>query len=212
MSPVIPIALNASVRLVALRFRFASFEALPSPLRFLIRDAKENKAQYAPTGGIMTIEPTPQCSLAGLREALESAEYQLVGVTCEEQQNTGDRTGKTVHYIAVFTFAHNQVAAIYDRTFWEMREELRALLTNICESAYWRVRTYLNPFYANGREVPGEHAVSVNLEVRQPLLGPSGTPITEWEKDAEGNRVGEAAKPLAPKSAVHIVGSTLTLV
>jgi len=54
--------------------------------------------------------------------------------------------------------------------------------------------------------------VSVNLEARQPLFRPDGQPVTVWQKDENGKRVGDAPLPLKGDYCLHIVGDAVQLV
>jgi len=78
--------------------------------------------------------------------------------------------------------------------------------------ACWRGRSFFNPFCKNGEEIPVQRAVSVNLEARQPLFRPDGQPVTVWQKDENGKRVGNTPLPLKADYCLRIMGDVIQLV
>jgi hypothetical protein len=78
-------------------------------------------------------------------------------------------------------------------------------LKEICGTSLWRVRAFLNPLVEDGKIVEGQYAVSINLEVREPLFRPDGKPVTVWRRDEFGNKTGEAPLPLGPRARLRIV-------
>jgi hypothetical protein len=93
-----------------------------------------------------------------------------------------------------------------------VRDIIRTELRNICEAALWRVRAFLNPLHENGEEVPGQRAMDISLVARQPILCPDGQPVTVWQRDATGKRVGEAPLPLKAEYCLRIVSDVVRLV
>lgn len=109
-----------------------------------------------------------------------------------------------------FLFARHEFVELSDE-FKKVRGIIRTELQSLCEVAMWRVRSFSNPFYKNGEEIPDQRAVSINLEARQPLLRPDGQPLTVWQKDENGKRVGEAPLLLKADYYLRIVGDVVNL-
>ena len=129
----------------------------------------------------------------------------------KERIDAKDPRGKRSYHMVRFLFARREFVELSDE-FKKVRGVIRAELQSICESAMWRVRAFSNPFYKNGEEIPDQRAVSVNLEARQPLFRPDGQPVTVWQKDADGKRVGDAPLPLKADYCLRIVGDAVQLV
>ncbi|MEK7089811.1 MAG: hypothetical protein AAB920_03270 [Patescibacteria group bacterium] len=178
---------------------------------------KKNDTKHAPTG-VVVIQPTPHCDLYYLLAELEASQYEMIDAFCQERENTSDRSGKSVHYVARYTFCRREDAEIFSKTFWEMQKDLLAELEAVCRQALWRVRTYQNPFYKDGVEVHNEHTISINMEVREPFHGPDGQSIELWLKDENGERMGDAPLPMRGVYALnktlrslHVENDTLVL-
>lgn len=205
------VALNGTVRLVALQFSFSNPDAMPSAVKRLDRETQEERVvRKSHSSGVMVIEPTEKCSLAEFLEELEAAGYEMVDGFYKERIDAKDPRGKRTYHMVRFLFARHEFVELSDE-FKKVRDVIRAELRSICESAMWRVRSFSNPFYKNGEEIPDQRAVSINLEVRQPLFRPDGQPVTVWQKDENGKRVGDAPLPLKADHCLRIVGDTVSL-
>jgi hypothetical protein len=206
------VALNGTVRLVVLQFSFSNPDAIPSAVKRQDRETSEERVvRKSHSSGIMVIQPTEKCSLVEFLGELEAAGYEMVDGFYKERIDAKDPRGKRSYYMVQYLFARHEFVELSGE-FKKVRDVIRAELRSICESTMWRVRAFSNPFYKNGEEIPGERAFSINLEARQPLFRPDGTPVTEWQKDENGKRVGDAARPLAPAFLLRVLGSEITLV
>lgn len=198
-------------RRIVVQFSFTNAAAIPpSVARRNPETLEERIERKSHSTGSMFIAPTPQCSIADFLTELETEGYELVDAFYKPRIDGKDPRSNRTYHMVRFVFATSDLAKPSDE-FKAARETLRAELKAICEGALWRVRSFLNPFYVNGEEVEGQNVVSVNLEAREPLCRPDGQPVTVWQKDADGNRVGNAPLPIAPKSNLHIVDGVITL-
>lgn len=205
------VALNGTVRLVMLQFSFSNPDAIPATVKRQDRETPEERVvRKSHSSGVMVIEPTEKCSLVEFLEELEAAGYEMVDSFCKERIDAKDPRNRAYHMVR-FLFARREFVELSDE-FKKVRDVIRAELRSICESAVWRVRSFDNPFYKNGEEISGQRAVSVNLEARQPLLRPDGQPVTVWQKDENGKRVGDAPLPLKANYHLRIVGDAVQLV
>jgi len=206
------VALDGTVRLVALQFSFSNPDAIPASVKRLNLETQEERMERKNhSSGVMVIEPTEKCSLAEFLGELEAAGYEMVDGFYKERIDAKDPRGKRTYHMVRFLFARREFVELSDE-FKKVRDTIRAELLSICETAMWRVRSFSNPFYQNGEEIPDQRAVSVNLEARQPLFRPDGQPVTVWQKDENGKRVGDAPLPLKGDYCLHIVGDAVQLV
>lgn len=112
--------------------------------------------------------------------------------------------------MVLFLFARREFVELSDE-FKKVRDIIRTELRSICEATMWRVRSFSNPLYKNGEEIPDQRAVSINLEARQPLFRPDGQPVTVWQNDENGKRVGDAPLPIKADYCLRIVGGAVSL-
>lgn len=205
------VALNGTVRLVALQFSFSNPDAIPATVKRQSRETPEERVvRKGYSSGVMVIEPTEKCSLVEFLGQLEVAGYEMVDGFYKERIDAKDPHNKRTYHMVRFLFARHEFVELSDE-FKKVRDVIRAELRSICESAMWRVRSFSNPFYKNGEEIPDQRAVSVNLEARQPLFRPDGQPVTVWQKDENGKRVGDAPLPLKADYCLRIVGDAVSL-
>lgn len=202
------VVLNAMVRLVLLQFRFSNPDAIPTSLMRLER--KTNDERKGPANGMLVIEPKEKCSLLELPGELAMAKYEMVDAFYKERRDAYSPRGAKTYHVVSFLFARKEVAKI-SKEFRKARKNIRAELRSICEAAMWRVRAFSNPFFKEGEEIPGLSAVSINLEVRNPLFRPDGQPVTVWQKDGNGDRIGDAPLPLKPSHHLRIDGGAIRL-
>ena len=209
------IALNGTVRLVALQFRFTNLDLIPASVKRLDRETQEGYAsRKSHSSGVVVIEPTTKkYSLAEFFGELEAAGYELVDALYQERphNNIKDPCGNWTYHMVRFLFARREFVELSDE-FKRVRDTICAELRSICESALWCAQAFSNPFYKNGEEIPDQRAVSINLEARQPLFRPDGKPVTVWQKDENGKRVGDAPLPLKADYCLRIVSDVIQLV
>jgi len=216
------IALDGSVRLVVMQFSFSSAEAVPASVRARQSETlAEREMRKSRAGGLMVIQPTEKTSLVDLFGELEERGFELVDALYKERIDGKDpaltqaayleRKDLRTYHMVRFVFAHSEYATP-SAEFRGVRNAILADLRNMCATALWRVRAFNNPFYQNGEETPDLRVLSINLEARMPLFRPDGQPVTVWQKDREGRRVGEAPLALRAAYALHLVGSYVRLV
>lgn len=183
-------------RQVIVQFSFSNPEAIPGqPRRALPETPKESSDRKSGTAtGTMVIGPTEErASLAQFIAQLLSNGFRLVDAFTQQRVNKPGAYKKT-YYMARYIFERDEVAtALYGSTMQELQ--------TICNTTVWRVRVFANP---HGQ-------LSVNLEARKPLFLPDGQPVVEWQKDAEGNRVGDNPIPIQPKHRLQVEDGTIVL-
>ncbi len=205
------IELNGAIRLVALQFCFTNPDVVPPSVKRLVRETPEKRVvRKDRSNGFVVIEPTAKCSLVKFPGELEAAGYELVNAFCEERIDGKDARGKRTYYMVRLLFARSEFVDI-SAEFREVRDTIRAGLQELCESAMWRVRAFSNPFFMDGEEIPGQRAVSINLEAREPLFRPDGQPVVVWQKDERGERVGDAPLPIVSERRLCVIGELVKL-
>ena len=205
------VALDSSVRLVALQFSFSNPGAMPVSVKRLNQETSEERNERKNhSSGTLVIEPTENCSLVDFLDDLKSAGYEMVDAFYKERIDPKYPRGQRTYHMVRFLFARREFVDLSEE-FKVVRDIISKELRSICEVAMWRVRTFLNPFYKDGEEVIGYRAISVNLESRKPLFCPDGQPVTVWQKDEKGNRVGDAPLPLKPDYCLRVKDNTVQL-
>ena len=139
---------------------------------------------------------------------MEQVGYELVDAFYKPRIDR--ESGRTYHMVR-FVFAHHDCVNLSDE-FKRVRNTIRVALDEVCISAMWRVRAFVNPFFKNGARCDDQFALSLNFEARKPLFLPNGQPVVVWQRDASGEKVGEAPLPLKAKVAVRVQGQAVQLV
>lgn len=195
------------VRLVTLQFSFSNPDAIPATVKRLDRETQnERKIRKARSSGIMVIEPVENCSLSGFLKELEEAGYEMVDALYKERIDAKDPRGERTYHMVRFLFACREFVKL-SAEFKEVRKAIYSDLQGLCGNAFWRVRAFLNPFYKNDEEVPGQRAVSINFEARRPALT-GDRPVTMWQY-INGKRVGDAPRPIRADYRLRVIGNTI---
>lgn len=205
------VKLSGALRLVILQFAFTNANAIPRGIQHREREAQgEREVRKTRMDGRMVIEPAENCSLLQFVHELEAAGYELVDAFYQEREARPDCTGPGRYHNVRFMFARKEHVSISEE-FRAAREEHRNGLLEIARTSLWRVRAWSNPFYKDG--LPSDETVlSVNMEAREPLFQPDGTPVTRWPAHLKDNRKrGPEDKkvPLQPTCYLHALGDTI---
>lgn len=192
-----------------MQFSFTNPDAVPSSVKRLPQETPAERAERkgltnTVRAGESLIQPTEGCSISRFTAELEAAGYELVDASYKPRLDAKDPSGRRTYHMVRFVFARHEFAEPSDE-FKKVRESVRVDLQKACDLAYWRTRSFSNPFYQNGEEVPEARAMSINFEARQPRYLPDGNLVTEWQKDENGKRVGEVPLPIKAKHHLHIV-------
>ena len=201
------VTIDTSIRMIMIQFSFSNPDAIPAFIRGLERQRETREecvSRKVGVNGSPCISPTEGCTVREFVENLEAAGYQLVDAFYQRRVDHKDPRGNRWYHMARFVFASAEWADPSEE-FIAMRTNVKASLQEMCEASLWRVRGFLNPFYQEGQEIAGQHAVSINCESRQPLKQSDGKPVVSWQKDAAGNRVGNAPLPLQPKHSLKVI-------
>jgi len=187
--------LEGTVKLLMLQFVFSNMGALPAGFFEKKRETlDELTARRSGVKGVQFIEPIQDVSLLQFLLDLAKAGYVLVDAFFQMRASVRGQQYPSVRFI----FAAEE-SVRPDGEFANHKQNAENALLQMCKEAMWRVRAFLNPFFEGGLPVDGQHAISINLEARSPLLDGEGNPLMRWEKDENGEKVGNKPFPLEPK-------------
>lgn len=201
------IKIDGLVRLIALQFSFSRKDVIPKiGLQDLgnetFREAS-SREQRSPLG-TLEIEPQEQSSADFLVGHLVG-QYTLVDATYQTRQN--HKNGGQQYHFVRFLFARNEFANSSEE-FKAYRPAAVKALHTLLKEAYWRIRAHQNPFFENGSIVEDQHCINVDFDVRVPRFRPNGEPVTRWQKDASGERIGDKPLPIDATHELVLLGDT----
>lgn len=202
------LVLDHTARLVSLQFSFSNPNIIPDTVRRREQETKaESDGRKQRHDGIIAIERCENVSITEFVTSLEANGYTLVDGLYQSRQDI--KRPSQMYHMVRFIFSRNEFVESTVE-FMQIQQKLRAELLHICETAFWRVRAFSNPFYKNREEIPGFRALSFNFEVRIPRLLPDGQPVVQRRKDAQGKKFGEPV-PLEPAHRLTILDNTVML-
>ena len=203
------IKLDKSIPLVALQFNFSNYKIVPKIIKKISDEKQKEKIERKKiASGVQVIIPTPNTSLLLFPRQLREAGYELVDAISQERINGNANNNK--YHMVRFIFSRHECAEPSEK-FLKYSDIVHSELDKICRQALWRVRDYLNPFYKKGKKIEGKNFVSINLEVRVPLISPNGKLIKKWEKNEKGKKVGEKSLPLFPNYFLSVKNGEIKL-
>ncbi|MEK7658279.1 MAG: hypothetical protein AAB352_00235 [Patescibacteria group bacterium] len=198
--------------MVVVQFSFTNPAAIPEVVKRTEKESPaEHKERKTHSNGVLVIEPTPGCGLVEFPLGLEQAGFELVDASYKERIDPKDPRQRRTYHMVRFVFCRRESAELSDE-FRSVRDEIRFALQNMAENAMWRVRVFDNPFFFKDEEVQDQRALSVNLAARDTIVQPNGELIKRWEKDDQGNRIGEGPVPIVPKRQLCVRGGTVQIV
>lgn len=204
------VMLDRSVRRVMLQFSFSNPEVIPISMRRKTQSEPLLFDRKTRPNGTLVIIPTEKCSLADFIRELEMSGYEMVDAFYRKRIDSRDSGGKKKYHMVRFIFVRHEFSELSDE-FINRRNVVQAELRSICSASLWRVKLFKNKFYKDDREVNGQYALSINMDARQPLLCHNGQPVTVWQKDNSGNRIGKTPLPLKAKYYLRVDGKIITL-
>ena len=207
--------LNSSVTMVVMQFSFSNAKLVPIWISSHKRETPEERMERKKhMSGELFLEQTSNCSVLEFVKDLGRSGYELVDAFCQKRINPKyPKEGK--YQMVRFTFIRKEDMNLPD-SFMSARIPVLGSLREMCADAMWRVRGFINPYYENGEAVPEKHAISINLEARQPLRYSEGPPIMVWPRDENGRSMkdtpGAEKVRLAPDWRLLIKDNVISLV
>lgn len=201
--------INEGIGRIYLQFSFTNPRLVPSQMKPLPLETQENREwRKAGLTGRQVIAPTANCEVDDLLDQLKDAGYELVDA-CWQQRLGVSPTGRDHYYMIHFEFRKRDQAGQYEATDDLYRAFAAWYLKKLVHNAYWRVRAYVNPPLDSRL---GAEDVSINFEVRTPCREADGRLMRQWNRDADGERVGDAPVEVRPNFRLAAVTDGATTV
>ena len=190
MSALTTIRGDEKDREISLQFSFMNQSAIPQFLEDLPEESLENAVARKQlndhgTGTDLTNGGQfrgKKLDLRGLPAGILKTDYELVGVWKQQRLQTKAGWGQNKPYWMIrFRFRNREYLDEYRTKMgeeaWKAMVEKRPMLlgelVTICSLSFWQMRAWRNPWFQDGKILPGVYFISMNFEGRQPLY--------EWE-------------------------------
>ncbi len=195
-----------SAPLVMIQFSVSNPKRIPqsvAPLMPETLDESAERRERSVSGEYfnLLVDKTRRCDVAELAHNLNDNDYYLVSVVRQDRRDRRDPR-KTYCALRYFFAKGEQASAKLEAVrslYAGVEDDLLSLLTD----AFWQVRAYRNV-----RE-DGAELLSINLDGLEPRYRNDGSPVTQWRKDDQNRRVGDAPEPIWPEAALKVVGDDL---
>ena len=199
--------LNPAMRLTILQFSFSNRKVIPEGINEKPPETAQSfTARTEYTEGEQFLLPIKGVSALPFIADLNEAGQQLVDAYWQARIKNGRE-----YFIICFTFT----ASNYENSseeFLKVRSKALEALLELFSEAMWRVRGFVNKFFKDGESVEDTYALSVNFEVRSPLVDGNGKPILQWQKDDQGNKIGNGPVAIEPKKFLRIMSGDIRVV
>lgn len=205
--------LDEHVRLFTIQFSCNNPRALPVSLRVKPAETEEERIlrESRPVTGVRFLGPKENCTLEEFLGELELAGYELVDASLQMRLDRKDARRQREYGVAQFVFARREFVR-RDEIDPLAIDSNRLELERMLQSAFWRVQVSCNPLFEGGEIVDGENTMCVNCDVRRPRVEPSGKPVTEWRKNAQGYRLeADGPVPIEADCELRIVDNCILL-
>jgi len=137
---------------------------------------------------------------------LALAGYVMVDALVEIRRKDG-------HQYAMVRFVFSDIEhADCSKEFLELQPLAEQELRQLLEQAMWRIRAFLNHLFEDGEIVDEQYAISINLEMRVPLIGGDGSPLKQWQRDDDGEQIGEGPVEVKPKKFLRIKNNDICVI
>lgn len=214
-------SLDASVRKVTLQFSMSHANQVPCWVTWIDPESagerSVRKAASVPGEQFMIPEidasgrGVNNVSLIYIVDDLIAEGFTLVEAMAQERSPS--KVGAPPYAMVRYTFYRAGLAECSSDFLQNMGNIIQDL-HEFLELALWRVRGFRNPwFQKEGTVADGVFSISINMDARNPLfVGNDKTrPQVRWQKDANGDRVGDAPLPVAAGSFVSIIDNEIAL-
>lgn len=156
---------------------------------------RESNGRKAKAGGVVAIEPTEQVSVADVADLLDTG-FTITNVLRQMRVNR-NQPGKKYHMLRYVIHPTSDRAEDSLENIKGNYPDVESDFVGLLNDSLWRVRAYHNP------QESGGVVISINLELRVPLLYPDGEPIKVYPRDEAGNKVGPA-EPIRPAATLKL--------
>ncbi len=202
---------------VALQFSFNSERQLPHWMAErgieTVDDHEARKTQFIP--GRQFITPWHEkdantVSPLSIVDGLLEADYHLAEVVGQKRLRA---KGKGHYFMARYGFARN-VPGIDHPRFGGYLKQIISESRRLTDHVLWRARGFDNTMTPEGVQIDTQSNVSLNFEARNPLYenGNVNRPITKWQLDEQGARIGDKPIPIAATHYLLVEDGQIELV
>jgi hypothetical protein len=177
---------------------------VPKTLWQFLTEVTKTESQKTGTNGVSVFPPTERCSLHHLPKDLEKGGFKLCAVNFEKVHGE-----QGLRHKVKFVFAKEEYANPNQKVV-KGHKLLAAVFQNLVSANLWQAQQYSNPVLQKGEVVAGVKSCSIDLNARVPLYE-NGKLKLEWEKDEQGEHVGDKALPIYPKNVLSFSGDSVQL-
>jgi hypothetical protein len=119
------------------------------------------------------------------------------------------------HYAVNFWFCLNQFVRLSDG-FQPLQAGLTREFEQICQSAFWQMRMFTNPFLDCSGDtkvlVPDQIVGELEFNDRTAIKNPNGSPVLRWRRDENKQKLGDTPIPIQPDHYFTMDGGNLSVV
>lgn len=208
-------SLSSNVRKVTLQFSMSHGNQVPRWVTWIepetFADRESRKTAFAPGEQFLVPEEDASgrgvnnVSLVGILDDLEGVGYVLTEAVAQER--LANKPGVPPYAMVRYTFYRHDLA-LRTKDFLRNEANIMRDLQEFLELATWRARGFRNPYFKNdGTVLEGSFGISINMEARNPLFvgNDKARPQVRWQKDANGERIGNAPVQVVPGCFVGIL-------
>ncbi|HNY35839.1 MAG TPA: hypothetical protein PLD14_02400 [Candidatus Pacearchaeota archaeon] len=196
--------------LIIIQGSFSNEEAVPKSLKMIIPETvTQSELRRSREGVGYMVDIRDGCSTTDLLSDIKKSGYELVDAFYQPRVNPKDPTHRSRYFMVRYTFARKENAEP-SAEFLTKKTTIENDLQKLLSEAIWRIRFFLNPFFKDGKVIEGCQVASINLEARKPLFLPNGQSVVQWNRDQQGNKIGDAPEPIKAKTIFRVSESTIS--
>lgn len=205
---VTPVALDRSKRSLKLQFSFSKWN---TELEFLPQRNDEtweekSRRKGCLSEGILFLPPTERVDISPLVSFLKEAELVLIEAFWKRRIGGGTSSMDAQRYYMVefsFSFRPN------DNYVQTNCHEYFPVLERLAAKSFWRARGFINAFRENNAMVKNQYAVCIPLHLPVHRFRGDGSPVTIWEKDSQGKKIGGKPSFIKAKCSLGIINNRI---
>ena len=206
------VAIDKSVKLIAIQFSIPNPAAMPPSLRYLPQETgKERQRRKELPPGLLVVPETPRVQIVDFVAQIAGLGYKLVSAIAQERPDLVPGVVLPPRNRARYVLIPNQ-----DVERGRAAPDLKVLmegLMELCLGAMWTVKAYINPYREGDTEYLDLYCLDIVLGTRQPFCDCDGRPLMARPRDANGKTIRDATpQPIVPDFLMKVVDGELALV
>lgn len=192
--------------MVGIWFSFSNPAVVPAVL-LAEKVMQTGHKQFDENIGRVVLGPEADTSMFSFVHDLSECQYSLVDGLYIRSFNDEGRAKHSLRFLFV-----KSEHAHCSPEFMAKKHEVMVALQLLVLEAMWQVKIFDNPFFYQGKMIPGDRMLSVNLAARRPLLTSAGEPVMIRVKDPVTGRKLEQLQPLQAEKYLTIRDNNLQVV